>query len=320
MVALLTTVFVGLAALVVDHGLAADTGLRAKNAADAPHSRPRSRRHAACRPRPRPTPAAKAYALANFGVSAAHGPSAYYVPAGGYTPLAGNRRASAGTRPESKSGGLCRAGPSSRPSSRASPAFPHQTGARPTRRPRTGRLDRSTACRARPDGSDRRRHRGLRGHRAANPRRSSTSGNSSNGPGGDRRHRGRDLLTPHVVRRKRPGAARPPSRAARPATRTSAFLYPPIPAGAPAAGRGPVPAGAIHLDPGTAPRSPPEASHLRHRPALTGTRRRWTSTTSRFSSTCGRATEVHLSRPAGESFGASSKAPVACTPTTPSPA
>src|SRR5690242_3738920 len=35
MVALLTTVFVGLAALVVDHGLSADTQRRAQNAADA---------------------------------------------------------------------------------------------------------------------------------------------------------------------------------------------------------------------------------------------------------------------------------------------
>jgi Flp pilus assembly protein TadG len=87
-VALLTTVFIGLAALVVDHGLAADTELRAKNAADASALAAavvlsRSGTAGAA------DTSAKAYALANFGVSAADWASCTTSLPAGYAPLAG---------------------------------------------------------------------------------------------------------------------------------------------------------------------------------------------------------------------------------------
>lgn len=89
MVALLTTVFVALAALVVDHGLAADTELRAKNAADA------SALAAAVVLSRGGTPAdadssARNYALADFGVSAADWSSCTTTLPPGYSPIAGS--------------------------------------------------------------------------------------------------------------------------------------------------------------------------------------------------------------------------------------
>jgi hypothetical protein len=91
LVALLSTVFIGLAALVVDHGLTADTQRRAQSAADAS-----ALAAAQALAKGGPTApmdavnAAQAYARANFGVTPAEWATCTAPLQPGFTPLAGS--------------------------------------------------------------------------------------------------------------------------------------------------------------------------------------------------------------------------------------